>query len=83
MPIYEFDCRDCHDQFEVLRPITAADDSPPPCEYCGSSHTARKLSNIIAVFGSDPNRKVLSNGNSCGSCASVGGSACNSCNGGR
>lgn len=83
MPIYGFVCQDCHENFEVLRPISKADDAPPVCEICGSPHTERKLGNVIAVFGSGPQRKVIAGGSGCSSCSSAGSMTCSSCGGGR
>jgi putative FmdB family regulatory protein len=55
MPIYEYKCNECGDEFEKL--IFDASKDNPPCPSCGSKHTTRKVS----AFGS-----VSSGGTSCG-----------------
>ena len=44
MPIYEYRCRDCHHEFELLVRLGA---SPPRgCPKCGRSQVERKLSSF-------------------------------------
>jgi putative FmdB family regulatory protein len=43
MPLYEYDCVDCHGQFEVLV-RTPSSDSRPACPDCGSTKVRRVLS---------------------------------------
>jgi putative FmdB family regulatory protein len=50
MPIYEFVCEKCRREFDLLRPMSQADD-PAACETCGSLHTKRKLSLFAAHSG--------------------------------
>lgn len=47
MPIYEYVCLDCHENFDALRPMADAD-SPIACEQCESEHTSRSLSVFYA-----------------------------------
>ncbi len=42
MPIYEYQCADCHHQFDVLQKIS--DDSPQHCPECAKSHVVRLVS---------------------------------------
>jgi putative FmdB family regulatory protein len=83
MPLYGYTCQDCHQHFEIIRPISQADEVPPACEFCGSMKTTRKLGNVIAVFGSGPQRKVIAGSGACSSCSSSGSSTCSTCSGGR
>jgi len=46
MPIYEYRCPQCGQDFELMRPFSQADE-PAPCPSCGSS--GEKL---ISVFAS-------------------------------
>jgi putative FmdB family regulatory protein len=42
MPIYEYECNDCHEQFQAMRRIT--DESLPDCARCGSPHVTKLIS---------------------------------------
>ena len=46
MPIYEYHCSKCGQDFELMRPFSQADE-PAPCPSCGSA--GEKL---ISVFAS-------------------------------
>ena len=35
MPMYEYTCLDCHEQFEILRSVSERKD-PCECSHCGS-----------------------------------------------
>ena len=43
MPLYEYSCRDCAAEFEVLQPI-GADGTDLECPECGASRPERQLS---------------------------------------
>lgn len=45
MPIYEYTCSDCGQQFEQMTTMSKADETP--CANCGSEQTQRQLS----IFG--------------------------------
>lgn len=73
MPLYEYECQDCHRVFETIRPMNQADE-PIPCAACGGQHTRRKLSLFFAESGG---KAVLGMTEpSCGSCVS---GNCNTC----
>lgn len=42
MPIYEYRCEACAEEFQAIRRIT--DDSRPPCKACGSDQVVKKIS---------------------------------------
>ena len=42
MPIYEYQCADCHHQFDVLQKISDA--SPEQCPECSKGHVIRLVS---------------------------------------
>ena len=44
MPIYEYYCRQCERDFEVIRPVSRSDE-PADCSACGSP-AERQLSNF-------------------------------------
>src|SRR5690349_15394878 len=48
MPIYEYECHDCHRRVSllVMRPSTAP---PPSCPRCGSSALDRVMSRFVTV----------------------------------
>lgn len=53
MPIYEFACKKCDHQFEIVRSIARMDD-PAPCPACRSRRTQRRISTFAIVTGADP-----------------------------
>ncbi len=56
MPIYEFTCRDCGEDFEMIRKVT--DGENPACPVCRSHNTKKKMSGFIARSGSGDNTKT-------------------------
>ena len=51
MPIYEYVCLDCDNQFDRLWPtVASAQDQQPDCPACGSS-AARRTMSRVAVLG--------------------------------
>ncbi len=56
MPIYEYQCKDCCEDFERLMPITAK--TAPDCPKCSSSNVRKKIS------------RIASGKKDCGSCSS-------------
>ncbi len=74
MPIYEYICKDCGVQFEVLRSIKDAD-TPILCKTCQSERTQRMLSVFYAQSGS----QIIAGGNN-GGCVGCAGGSCSTCN---
>jgi len=72
MPIYEYVCTDCGNQFELIRGMKEAN-TPIDCTHCHSQHTNRKLSRFYAQSGG----RVLSGGN--GGCVGCSGGTCATC----
>jgi putative FmdB family regulatory protein len=52
MPIYEYRCRKCGSEFELMRPL-AQRDAAARCTSCGSRATSRKLS-LFSVVRAEP-----------------------------
>ena len=51
MPIYEYICLDCNNQFDRLWPtVASAQDQQPACPACASTSTKRTISQV-AVLG--------------------------------
>jgi len=42
MPLYEYDCAECRQTFEVL--LSRHDSPPGPCPNCGSARISRRVS---------------------------------------
>jgi putative FmdB family regulatory protein len=72
MPIYEYQCKECGSQFEVIRSMKEAD-SPIDCHECHSQKVNRMISLFVAKSGE---RTVAGGG---GGCAGCGGGTCAGC----
>ncbi|MGH3088410.1 MAG: FmdB family zinc ribbon protein [Rubrobacteraceae bacterium] len=48
MALYEYKCSDCEDKFDLMRPMSAADD-PAACPECGSESSMRVVSNFVSI----------------------------------
>jgi putative FmdB family regulatory protein len=77
MPIYEYECANCHATFEKLRPMSQAN-APAACSQCGSTDTSRAISLFSAISkgGNGDSRAVSGTG---GGCATCGTHNCGSC----
>jgi len=73
MPIYEYLCKDCGEQFESIRTMNEAD-APIDCNKCHSANTTRMLSVFFATSGG----KTVA-GTSSPSCAGCVGGSCATC----
>jgi putative FmdB family regulatory protein len=73
MPIYEYVCEECHEEFDLLRPMKEAD-APAACRSCGGQRTKRKLS----LFNAQSGGKAVS-GTNTPSCSGCAGGSCASC----
>jgi len=65
MPLYEYKCKDCGYQFDVLRSMKDAD-KPIQCRSCHSEHTSRALS---VFFASSEGRSIAAD-SGCAGCSS-------------
>ena len=73
MPIYEYQCKSCKEEFEEL----AFGDDVPPCPHCGSGKTNKLMSRSsyhVAGGGYAP-----SSSSSGGGCAGCSGGNCATC----
>ena len=57
MPLYEYICRECGNEYEELVSLNA--ETTPPCPSCSSENTEKKMSLFGSIGGS-------STGSSCG-----------------
>ena len=48
MALYEYKCSECEEQFDVMRPMTAADE-PAQCPECGGTESRRLISNFTSI----------------------------------
>jgi putative FmdB family regulatory protein len=72
MPIYEYVCKECGNEFDAMRAMKDAD-TAITCNNCNSDQTKRKLSLFIARSNG---KQVAGNSHSCGGC---GGGNCSTC----
>ena len=73
MPIYEFVCEVCRNEFDLMRPMDQAD-APAKCDSCGSRKTKRKIS----LFNARSGGKAVT-GTSTPSCSTCAGGSCSTC----
>lgn len=55
MPIYEYECKKCNYEFEVL--TGSVDSSPVKCKYCDSV-AIRKMSRFSSVVSNSPSESI-------------------------
>ena len=65
MPLYEYQCSDCGDEFEKVVRFSEADQSPT-CPTCQSLNTRKKIS-VFAALGNSSGSSGYSTGSSCSS----------------
>ncbi len=68
MPIYEYRCSDCGNEFEKLMGFSDPNANAPECPTCQSQNTRKRLSTIASYSSSGS-----SQGYSSSSCGSSGG----------
>ena len=49
MALYEYKCADCEERFDLMRPMSAADDVAE-CPECGSEDSRRVISNFASII---------------------------------
>jgi len=74
MPVYEYQCQDCGQRFDMLRSMRDADE-PAICKHCKSNQTRRAIS---AFFATSDGRSVTQTVSS-GGCSGCSGGSCGSC----
>ena len=65
MPLYEYQCKDCGDEFEKMVRFSEADQNPA-CPVCQSQNTKKKIS-VFASLGGSLNGGGTSTSSNCGS----------------
>jgi putative FmdB family regulatory protein len=65
MPLYEYRCTDCGQDFEKVVRFSEAD-LKPACPFCASTNTMKRIS-AVSVIGAGSSRSA---GASSGSCSS-------------
>ena len=65
MPIYEYQCKVCKEEFEEL----VSGDAVPPCPFCGSDKTRKLMSRPCYHMASDDGHVASSSGGACAGCS--------------
>jgi putative FmdB family regulatory protein len=52
MPIYEYKCQKCNEQFEAYKPISASDETVK-CPKCGADNPKRQISVFVPKNGGE------------------------------
>jgi putative FmdB family regulatory protein len=73
MPIYEFVCRKCNNDFEEL---VFKQDEKVPCPSCGSEKVERRMS--VCAFSGGGRFRSTASSDGCGSCSKA---SCSGCGG--
>ena len=73
MPLYEYRCTSCESRFELLRPMSMADETAP-CPGC--AEPARRAVSIFASFTVGANGEALPMAGGGCACANGGECAC-------
>ncbi len=76
MPVYEYVCSDCGLKFELLRPLSQANQEAS-CPRCHNS--AERIFSVFASFSKSDSGEIApitGAGSSCGSCSAT---SCGSC----
>lgn len=74
MPMYEYECAECHATFMRLRRMDQ-DDRELACPTCGSMAIQRQMS-VFATFSKDPARNLSLPLSGDGTCCSGGACGC-------
>ena len=75
MPLYEYRCRACGSRFELLRPMSKANEDAP-CLSCGG--TGYRVVSLFAAFSTGEGGETASVAGT-GGCASCAGGTCSHC----
>lgn len=73
MPMYDYVCLDCHNQFERIRSSSEAD-APQPCPSCKGERVKRRIA-VVASFARDKTgatQSQMQGGCGCGGACSCG-----------
>ena len=63
MPLYEYHCNNCEQEFEQIVRFSEAD-QVQTCPFCGDKDTSKKIS-TAASFGFSSSGSAISSGSSC------------------
>jgi putative FmdB family regulatory protein len=72
MALYEYKCTECEEGFDLMRPMSTADD-PAPCPECGSEDSRRVISSFASIT---PGASALSTNPAMDARMSGGGGCC-------
>lgn len=66
MPLYEYRCTECGEEFEKQMRFSEADQLPP-CPNCRSIRTQKKISRVVSFFPLSASAAGASSAPGCGS----------------
>ncbi len=72
MPIYEFKCKDCNSEFELL--LFSGEEAV--CPQCKSKNLQKKVSKVSFTVSGNDSGSSSSGGSACSSCTSTNCSSC-------
>jgi putative FmdB family regulatory protein len=76
MPLYEYTCRACHADFELLTAASRRDAPETACPQCGQTKTARKISLTARPVVKDSGVNARTEAFNCGAPRGCCGGAC-------
>jgi putative FmdB family regulatory protein len=76
MPLYEYTCRACHADFELLTAASRRDAPETMCPQCGQTKTARKVSLMARPVVKDGGTRARAETFDCGAPGGCCGGAC-------
>lgn len=76
MPIFEYECAQCHEKFEML---VFRSDEQVTCPNCGSDGVQKVMSVFGFKSGGDKGAASSRMGSGASSCAGCAGGSCSSC----
>ena len=77
MPIYEYVCEQCGNQFEEI--VSSAATDCPPCPKCASNNTKKLMSTCRTRTGGGQTGARTATASSGGGCAGCSGGSCATC----
>ncbi len=75
MPLYEYECKNCASQFELLRARNAQE--PPICPVCGQTEVVRVMSSFRGRLATNSGSlRSIAGTSSCAGCSATSCAAC-------
>ncbi len=74
MPLFEYQCRDCGNVFEVL--LRSAADRPGKCPQCGAARLEKKFAAFNPASGGVTHERACPSGGACPAPSACSGGSC-------